>query len=151
MKKMILFVAILTLVAFVGIVMAQQTTAPAPTTTAPAPQKAKVEKPKAAPKTQTFIGTVQSVDETRKTIVAKNAKGEKTFSISNAEITKGGKGMPLSELKEGTHVAIQYKDEAGTMVASSVKAADSKGGTAKAPLQRSSVKTTEEPDEPATK
>ena len=150
MKKMILFVAILTLVAFVGIAMAQQTTAPAPTT-ASAPQKAKVEKPKTTPKTQTFIGTVQSVDETGKTIVAKNAKGEKTFSISDAEITKGGKVMPLSELKEGTHVAIQYKDEVGTMIASSVKAAVSKGGPAKATLQRSSVKTTEEPDEPATK
>ena len=151
MKKMIPFVAILTLVAFVGIAMAQQTKALAPTT-APAPQKAKVEKPKAAPKTQTFIGIVQSVDETGKTIVAKNAKGEKTFSISDAEITKGGKDMPLSELKEGTHVSIQYKDEAGTMMASSVKAVVPKGGTAKPALKRSSLQADpEEPAEPATR
>jgi hypothetical protein len=130
MKKMVLVVGLLTLVAFVAVAMAQQKTAPAPAkpaTTAvapapaaapaPAPEKAKAEKPKAA-KVEKFSGTVEKVDATAKSVVVKDKKGEKTFMIGEkTKLTKGGKDMPFAEVKEGMHASVEYKTEGDKMMA----------------------------------
>lgn len=114
MKKMILLLTILTLVAFVSGVMAQQKPAPAPAPAAPA-KEVKIEK---------FTGAVEKVDEMAKAVVVKDKKGEKTFSIDDkTKITKGEKDMPLAELKKGTNVSIEYKKDGEKLVAVTIKAA----------------------------
>ena len=86
MKKLILVVALLTMVAFVSGVMAQTKPAPAPAkpagtvATAPAPAPAPA-KPAKAEKPAKFSGTVDKVDEAAKTIVVKGKKDDKTFMI----------------------------------------------------------------------
>lgn len=120
MKKLVLLVAVLTMVVFVSGVMAQQKTAPAPT---PAPTPAPAEKAKAA-KMAEFSGTVQKVDETAKTVTIKSGKEEKTFTINNmTEVTKGGKKMALADLNEGMNVVVQYKSKEGKDVASAITVA----------------------------
>ena len=130
MKKTISIVALLALVAFVATAMAQPkpgpaspatTVAPAPGPGAapgPAPEKAKPEKPKAAAKMQKFSGTVEKVDEMAKSFVVKDKKGEKTFMIGDkTKIMKGGKEMPLAEMKQGMHASVNYKMEMDKMMA----------------------------------
>ena len=118
MKKMILLVTLLTLVAFVSGAMAQQKPAPAP---APAPAApAKEEKPKI----EKFTGVVEKVDEMAKAVVVKDKKGEKTFAVDDkTKITKGGKDMPLAELKKGMNVSVEYKKDGEKLVAVAIKAA----------------------------
>jgi len=118
MKKLVLLVAVLTMVVFVSGVMAQQNPAPAPT---PAPAPAPAEKAKPA-KMARFSGTVQKVDEAAKIVTIKGKKEEKTFTISDmTKVTKGGKKMALADLKEGTNVFVQYKSEEGKDVASAIR------------------------------
>jgi len=117
MKKLVLLVAVLTMVVFVSGVMAQQKPAPAPT---PAPAPAPAEKAKPA-KMARFSGTVQKVDETAKIVTIKGKKEEKTFTINDmTKVTKGRSKMALADLKEGTNVFVQYKSEEGKDVASTV-------------------------------
>ena len=118
MKKMILLVTLLTLVAFVSGAMAQQKPAPAP---APAPAApAKEEKPKI----EKFSGVVEKVDEMAKAVVVKDKKVEKTFAVDDkTKITKGGKDMPLAELKKGMNVSVEYKKDGEKLVAVAIKAA----------------------------
>jgi hypothetical protein len=123
MKKLILVVVLLTMVAFVSGVMAQGKPAPAPAA-APAPaQPAKAEK---------FAGTVDKVDEAAKAIVIKGKKDEKTIVIDEkTKITKGGKEMAFADLKMGMNVSVEYKKDGDKMVATAVKAAAPKAAKAK--------------------
>ena len=126
MKKLILVVALLTMVAFVSGVMAQGKPAPAPApAAAPAPAKpAKAEK---------FSGTVDKVDEAAKAIVVKGKKAEKTIVIDEkTKITKSGKEMAFADLKMGMNVSVEYKKDGDKMVATAVKAAAPKAAKAKA-------------------
>ena len=126
MKKMILLVTLLTLVAFVSGAMAQQKPAPAP---APAPTApAKEEKPKI----EKFTGVVEKVDEMAKAVVVKDKKGEKTFAVDDkTKITKGGNDIPLAELKKGTNVSVEYKKDGEKLVAVAIKAAAPKAAPKK--------------------
>ncbi len=128
MKRLILVVALLTMVAFVSGVMAQGKPAPAPAkpaaTVAPAPAPAKAEKPAKAAKPEKYSGTVEKVDEAAKTILVKGKKDEKTIAVDDkTKITKAGKEMPLSDLKSGMSVSVEYKKDGDKMVATSIKAA----------------------------
>ena len=122
MKKTILLVALFTMVAFVSGVMAQQKPAAAPAkaagTAAPAPA------PEKAAKVEKFAGMVEKVDEAAKAVVVKGKKDEKTFVINDkTTIMKGGKDMPLTDLKKGMNVSLEYKKDGDKMVAVAIKAA----------------------------
>ena len=124
MKKMILLVTLLTLVAFASGVMAQQKPAPAPAPAAPAKEE--------KPKIEKFTGVVEKVDEMAKAVVVKDKKGEKTFAVDDkTKITKGGKDMPLAELKKGTNVSVEYKKDGEKLVAVAIKAAAPKAAPKK--------------------
>ena len=151
MKKLVLIVALLTLVAFASGVMAQQKPAPAPTTApapaAPAPEKAKApEKPKAAEKPMKYSGVVEKVDEMAKSIVVKGKKESMTFATDDkTKITKGKETIGLADVKGGMNVAIDYKKEGDKNLAAAVKVAAPKA----APAQKAAPaeKKTEPPKE----
>ena len=124
MKKMILLVALLTLVAFVSGAMAQQKPAPAKpaTTAAPAPAPAAPEKPKAEAKAEKASGAIVKVDEAAKSITVKVKKEEKTFVVGDkTKITKGKDTLSFADLKKDMNVSIEYKKEGDKMVAGTVK------------------------------
>ncbi len=139
MKKLILLVALITLVAFVSGAMAQQKPAPAPAkaaSTAPAPaaappaQKAKVEK---------FSGAIDKVDEMAKAI---DVKGKKTMTFvtdDKTKITKAGKPMAFADLKKDMGVHVEYKKEMDKNVAVAIKAT-----APKAPKKAAAPKKAEE-------
>jgi len=112
MKKTILLVVMLTLVAFVSGAIAQ---APAkPATTAPA---------KAAPaKMEKFWGSVKSMDAMAKSIVVVGkGKAEKTFMVTaDTKITKGKEALKFEDLKAGNRVEVHYKMEMEKMVAGAI-------------------------------
>lgn len=137
MKKLILVVALLTMVAFVSGVMAQGKPAPTPApakpavTAAPAPAAAPA--PEKPAKAEKFAGTVDKVDEAGKAIVIKGKKDEKTIVIDDkTKITKGGKEMAFADLKMGMNVSVEYKKDGDKMVATAVKAAAPKAAKEKA-------------------
>jgi len=120
MKKTILFVVMLTLVAFVSGAIAQ---APAkPATTAPAkaapasaaPAKAKMDK---------FSGEIKSMDAMAKSIVvAGKGKAEKTFVVTaDTKIMKGKEALKFEDLKAGMKVGVEYKKEMDKMIAGAIK------------------------------
>ncbi len=113
MKKMILLVVMLTLVAFVSGAMAQQK--PAPATTKPAPAApAKIEK---------FGGAIKSVDAMAKSVVVVKGKVEKAFVVAaDTKITKGKEALKFEDLKAGMNVSIEYKKEMDKMIAVAIKA-----------------------------
>lgn len=144
MKKLILLVALLTMVVFVSGVMAQQKAAPAPAkpagTAAPAPAPAAEKAAKPAPekpaKTEKVTGTVEKVDEAAKAVVVKGKKDEKTIGINDkTKITKGGKDMPFADLKKGMNVSVEYKKDGDKMVATAIKASAPKAAKA-APAEK---------------
>jgi hypothetical protein len=152
MKKMVILVGMLTLVAFVAVATAQPKPAPAtPATTvapapavAPAPEKAKAEKPKAAAKMEKFSGTVDKVDEMAKTIAIKGKKDTMTFTVGDkTKITKGGKDTPLAELKKDMGVSVEYMKEGDKMMAGSIRVAAPKA----APKAKAAEKPAEKPAE----
>lgn len=123
MRKLILLVVLLTLVAFVSGAMAQQKPAPAkPATTpalAPAPAPAKLEK---------FSGEVDKVDEMAKAIVVKGKvkKEEKSLTFATddkTKITKADKDMPFADLKKGMSVSVHYTKVGDKMIAATIKVA----------------------------
>ena len=127
MKKMILLVSLITLVAFVSGAMAQQKQTPAPakpaTTVAPAPAPAAPEKVKM----EKFSGVIEKVDEMAKAIdVKKKVKKEEktmTFVIDDkTKITKAGKPMAFADLKKDMGVHVEYKKEGDKNVAAAIKA-----------------------------
>jgi len=133
MKKMILFVAILTLVAFVSGAMAQGKPAPAKpaTTAAPAPAK-----PEAPAKLEKFSGTIDKVDEMAKAIAVKGKvkKEEKmmTFSLDDkTKITKGKASLSFADLKKDMQVSVEYKKDGDKMTAVAIKASAPKAAPKK--------------------
>ena len=126
MKKSILLVVLLTLVAFVSGAIAAAPpkaagTAPAPAAPAPAPTK--VEK---------FSGAVKSVDALAKSIVVAKGKEEKTFvTTADTKITKGKEALKFEDLKAGMNVSIEYKKEMDKNVAAAIKASAPKAATKK--------------------
>ncbi len=108
MKKTILLVVLLTLVAFVSGAIA---TAP-PKATTPAPAAPATTAPV---KLEKFTGDIKSVDAVAKSIVvAKPGKvvEEKTFFVDDkTKITKGKDALTFADLKAGMNVVIEYKKE----------------------------------------
>jgi len=125
-KSLIIAIALVAMVAFVGGVVAQQPakTAPAPAAPAPAPEKAKMEKPAKAPKAMKASGAVAAY-EAGKMIKVKGSKDKEwTFDIAPDAKIKG-------EPKEGAKVTVMYKKDGDKMVATSISVAAAK--KAKAP------------------
>jgi Cu/Ag efflux protein CusF len=119
MKKTILLVVLLTLVAFVSGAMAQQK--PAPAGTAPAPAASATTKPA---KLDKFAGDVKSVDAMAKSIVVAKGKVENTFAVTaDTKIMKGKEALKFEDLKAGMSVAVEYKKDGDKMTAATVKVA----------------------------
>jgi hypothetical protein len=119
MKKVILLIALMTLVAFTSGVMAQQKPAPARPASTPTPSPAKVEK---------FIGMIEKVDEMAKAIAVKGKvkKEEKTLTFvidDKTKIQKAGKDVSLADLNKEMQVSIEYKKEGEKMIATMIKVA----------------------------
>jgi hypothetical protein len=118
MKKVMVFVAVLAMMAFAFGAMAAQKTKAAP-----------------APKMHKLSGAIAKVDEPAKTfevkkvVTVKGKKEEKvmTFATSDTtKITKGKKTLTFADLKEGMHVAVEYKAEMGKNTAEAIKIATPK-------------------------
>jgi hypothetical protein len=125
MKKTILLVVMLSLVAFVSGAIAAAppkaaTTAPAaPAATAPA----KLEK---------FNGDVKNVDAMAKSIVVAKGKVENTFVVTaDTKITKGKEALKFEDLKAGLHVGIEYKKDMDKMIAVTIKVSTPKAAPKK--------------------
>ena len=124
MKKLILLVALLTLVAFISGALAQpkSTEKPAPVPAPAAPEKPKLEK---------FSGVIEKVDEVAKALEVKQKvkKEEKTlaFAINDkTKITRGKGTLSFAELKKGMHVSIEYNKDGDKNVAAAIKVAATK-------------------------
>ena len=119
MKKTILFVVALTLVAFVSGAIAAappKAATPAPAPAAPATTApAKMEK---------FNGEVRNVDAMAKSIAVAKGKVEKSFVVTaDTKITKGKEALKFEDLKAGMNVAVEYKKDGDKLIAASIKAA----------------------------
>ncbi len=137
-KILAIMVALVTSVAFVSGVMAQQSSPPAAQSAPSAP--AKMEK---------FSGTVEKVDQAAKEIVVKKGSDKKTFSWSDqTKFMHGKKELSFSDLKKGEHVTVRYKMEGDKLTAEKVfvrmkttahkKAPAEKGNYEKAPSEQGS-------------
>ena len=141
MKKLILLIALLTLVAFVSGVMAEEKPAPAPakpaTTLAPAPAPAPA-KPATAPapapekvKLEKFSGTIEKIDEMAKAIDVKGKAKTLIIAIDDStKITKALKPLAFADLKKGMYVTVEYKKDGDKMIAVAIKAAAPKAKAA---------------------
>jgi len=117
MKKTILLVVVLTLVAFVSGAVAAAP--PKAATTAPA----KMEK---------FSGEVKNVDAMAKSIVVAKEKVEKSFVVTaETKITKGKEALKFEDLKAGMNVAIEYKKDGDKMIAVTIKVSTPKAAPKK--------------------
>jgi hypothetical protein len=114
MKKTILFVVMLTLVAFISGAIAAA--APKAATTAPAPAAPASTAPV---KMEKSSGEIKSVDAMAKSIaVAGKGKAEKTFMVTaDTKIMKGKEALKFEDLKAGMHAEVHYKMEMDKMVA----------------------------------
>jgi hypothetical protein len=133
---LVAFVALLTLVAFGSVVMAQAPAKPAapPATdkpAAPATEKPKAEK-KEAPKAMTASGTVASY-EAGKTIKVKGKDKEMVFDVTGETNVKG-------EVKEGAKVTVMYKKDGDKMIATAITVAAEKKAEEKKPAPVSTEK-----------
>jgi glucose/arabinose dehydrogenase len=136
MKKVILLVALMTLVAFTSGVMAQQKPAPAKPATTPAPAKPAAPPTPAPAKVEKFSGMIDKVDEMAKAIVVKGKvkKEEKALTFAtdgNTKIQKAGKDMPFADLKKDMTVSVEYKKEGEKMIATMIKVAAPKAAPKK--------------------
>jgi Cu/Ag efflux protein CusF len=124
MKKSIMLVVLLTLIAFVsGAIAAAPPKAEGTAPAAPAAKPAKAEK---------FSGEVKNVDAMAKSIVVAKGKEEKTFAIDDqTKITKGKEALKIDDLKAGTNVSIEYKKEGDKNIATSIKASAPKAAPKK--------------------
>ncbi len=112
MKKTALAIAfaLVTSVAFVSGVMAQQSSPPAASSAPSAPVK--IEK---------FSGTIEKIDAAAKEIALKKGKEEKTFSWGDqTKFMQGKKQLTFSDLKKGERVFVQYKMEGNKLTAEKV-------------------------------
>jgi hypothetical protein len=116
MKKMIVLVAVLTMVAFAFGAMAQQKTTPAPAKTAPLK----------------FSGTIATVDamaktfDVKATVTVKGKKEEKVMTFATDEktkITKGKETKAFADLKAAMRVTVEYNKVADKNIAVTVKIA----------------------------
>ncbi len=126
MKKVfVIVIALLTMVAFAGSVMAQAPAKPAEPAKPAAPaEKPKTEK-KEAPKAMKATGTVAGY-EAGKMIKVKGKDKETTFGITGDTKVKG-------EVKDGAKVTVMYKKDGDKMVATSVTVAAEKKPAEKKP------------------
>jgi hypothetical protein len=117
MKKVMIFVAVLTMVAFAFGAMAAEKAQ-----TAPAP----------APKMEKFSGAIAKVDgpaktfDVKKMVTVKGKKEEKVMTFATdakTKITKGKEVKAFADLKAGMDVKVEYTVEAGKNMASAVKIA----------------------------
>lgn len=119
MKKLILLVAFLTLVAFISGTPAQ----PKPTEKQiPAPAPAAPEKPTL----EKFSGSIEKIDEVAKVLEVKQKvkKEEKTFTFAiddKTKIERGRETLTLSGLKKGMRVSVEYKKDVDKNVAVAIK------------------------------
>jgi len=129
MKKIMIFVAVLTMVAFAFGAMAAETakTTPAPAKAAPAPAK-----PAPAPKMEKFNGAIAAVNalaktfDVKKMVTVKGKKQEKVMTFDTTDktkITKGKEVKTFADLKAGMDVSVEYTVAAGKNTASAVKIA----------------------------
>ena len=133
MKKLILLVSVLTLVAFASTALAQQ--AKTPQTPAPAKPQVTPEPPKPV-KTEKFSGAITKVDEVAKSIVVKSKKVEKTFATDqDTKITKGKETLSFADLKQGMNVSVEYRKDGDKMIAVAIKVA-----VPKAPAKKEETK-----------
>ncbi len=146
MKKLfVIVIALFTMVAFAGSVMAQAPAKPAepakPMAPAPekqaAPEKAKTEKPK-APKAMKAMGPVAAY-EAGKMITVKAKDKDMTFDVTGDTKVKG-------EVKEGAKATVMYKKDGDKMVATSITVAAPKKPAEKKPAEK---KPAEKPAAPA--
>ncbi len=138
MKKMILFVAMLILVAFISGAMAQQKPAPAKPATTVAPAAPAPAKPEAPAKLEKFSGVIEKVDEIAKAIEVKGKvkKEEKTLAFATddkTKITKARKALPFADLKKGMSVSVEYKKDGDKMIAVTIKVSAPKAAPKEAP------------------
>jgi len=123
MKKAILLLALLTLVAFVSGAIAAAPPKAAGTT--PAPAAPASTKPV---KLEKFYGDIKSVDAAAKTIVVARGKESKTFVVDEkTTITRGKDTLSLGDLKQGLNVSIEFKKEMDKLIAVTIKAGKPKG------------------------
>jgi hypothetical protein len=119
MKKTILLIVLLTLVAFVSGAMAQ-----GKASTTPAPAASASTKPAPPAKMEKFSGEVKSVDAVAKSIVVAKGKVEKTFIINDeTKITKGKDTLPFADMKAGMNGALEYKKDGDKLIAVTIKVA----------------------------
>jgi Cu/Ag efflux protein CusF len=117
MKKTILLVVVLTLVAFASGAVA----AAPPKAETPAPAAAATTAPA---KMEKFSGEVKNVDAMAKSIVVAKGKVEKSFVVTaDTKITKGKEALKFEDLKAGMNVAIEYKKDGDKLIAGTIKAA----------------------------
>jgi Cu/Ag efflux protein CusF len=127
MKKTILLVVMLSLVAFVSGAVAAAP--PKAATTAPAPAAPAATAPA---KMEKFSGEVKNVDAMAKSIVVAKEKVEKTFVVTaDTKITKGKEALKFEDLKAGLQVAIEYKKEMDKMIAVTIKVSTPKAAPKK--------------------
>jgi Cu/Ag efflux protein CusF len=119
MKKTILLVVLLTLVAFISGAIA---TAPPKAATTPAPAAPASTKPAPPVKLEKFSGDIKSVDAVAKSIVVAKGKVEKTFVVNDeTKITKGKDTLSFADLKAGMNVALEYKKDGDKLIAVTIK------------------------------
>jgi Cu/Ag efflux protein CusF len=122
MKKIVVLVSLLTLVAFVFGAFAQPKPASEP---APAPAMEK------------FSGMIEKVDQVAKTIEVKGRvkKEHKTMTFAVDEMTKISKAkaeLKLADLKKGMAAHVEYKKDGDKMTAVAIKLSAPKAAKEKA-------------------
>jgi len=124
MKKLILLVGLLTLVAFVSGAIAA---APPKEATAPAPVAPAATKTVPPAKLEKFGGKIKSVDAVAKSIVVAKGKDEKNFMVTaDTKITKAKETPKFEDLKAGMNVSIEYNKDGDKNVAVAIKVAETK-------------------------
>jgi D-alanyl-D-alanine carboxypeptidase len=110
MKKTIMLVVMLVLVAFVSGAIAA---APpkAATTPAPAPP-AKLEK---------FAGNIKSVNAAAKSFVVAKGKESKIFFADDVKIVKRKDTLSFADLKAGMNLVVKYKKDGEKLIAVNIK------------------------------
>ena len=117
MKKTVLLVVLLTLIAFVSGAIAPAPPKGAGTTTAPAAAATT-----APVKLEKFTGDIKSVDAMAKSIVVVKGKESKTFIVDDkTKITKGKDALTFADLKAGMNVVIEYKKDGDKLIAVTIK------------------------------
>jgi hypothetical protein len=148
MKKVMIFVAVLTMVAFAfGAMAAEQKAAPAPAKAAPAPAKPAPApaKPAPAPKIEKFSGAISAVNaiaktfDVKKMVTVKGKKEEKVMTFATddkTKITKGKEVKAFADLKAGMEVSVEYNKLADKNLATAVKIAVPKAAPKAAPAPK---------------